>query len=211
MTRAGSWAAELLGSLPRQPDLVSCGATVLVVERALRDDAYARLLVTGVHPVTGRRSPGRAAERFRDEVLVMHRRTTGVVTVTGRAQLPWPRALGTPPWAVAGQLRVPGRQYAVRWAWRRTSLLHLVTRHVAAGTTVPLYVGSRWLPRHVVLVTDSDRDGLRCYEPHRGEIRRVTWAAFLDADLDLAGWPRPWCAVLPRAEPPQPEEPRSPA
>ena len=189
MRRPGEWAAQLLATHPRQPDQRSCGASVLVVERALRDDGYALFVL----------------DRFGDEVLGMHRRTTGPVTVSGRLQLPWPRALGTPPWAVAGQLTTPGRPRMVRWAVRRRSLLDRIDAHVAAGTTVPLYVGSRWLPRHVVLVLDADGAGLECYEPHRGRIQRVTRQAFADGTFDLAGWSTPWCAVVPRTDsPPRP-------
>ena len=208
---AGSWAARLLRERPRQPDARSCGASVLVVERALRDDAYAQLLVTGVHPVTGWARPGPLADRFRDEVLAMHRRTTGPITPSGRAQLPWPRALGTPPWAVAWQVSTPGRRYVVRWARSPGPLLELITRRVASGTAVPLYVVSRRLPRHVVLVTDADAGGLCCYEPHSGDVRRVRREAFLDGTLSVAGWPRPWCAVVPSAASPRQEERRSPA
>ena len=37
---------------------------------------------------------------FAGSVLALHRQLTGA-SAFGRAQLPWPRALGTPPWAVA--------------------------------------------------------------------------------------------------------------
>lgn len=194
-----TWSARLLATHPRQPDRRSCGASVLVVERALRDEAYAQLLVGGRHPVTGFERRGHLRDRFRDEVLGMHRRTTGPVSVTGRLQLPWPRAVGTPPWAIAGQLSAPGRPRVVRWAWRRRALLDLVDAQVALGTTVPLYVGSRWLPRHVVLVTGADDDSLECYEPSRGGVVPFTREAFVEGTLELAGWSTPWCAVLPRA------------
>jgi len=194
-----TWPSRLLATHPRQPDQRSCGASVLVIERALRDDDYARFLVTGRHPATGFERLGHLGDRFREEVLGMHRRTTGPVAVTGRLQLPWPRALGTPPWAVAGQLSQPGRARVVRWAWRRRALLDLIDAQVAVGTTVPLYVGSRWLPRHVVLVTRADDETLECYEPGRGRLVRLTRQSFIDGTLGLAGWTRPWCAVLPRA------------
>ena len=74
----------------KQPDQRSCGAACLVVAQGLRDAAY-RERVTD--PAT-----------FRTEVLAMHGRITSSVDVAGRIQLPWPRDLGTPPWAVANQL-----------------------------------------------------------------------------------------------------------
>jgi hypothetical protein len=189
MRPVGAWAVRLLAARPRQPDRRSCGASVLVVERALRDEGYARVLADGP-----------PAAMFRREVLAMHRRITSPVTVTGRLQLPWPRALGTPPWAVAGQLRRPGRHYVVRWAWRRTALLARVTAAVRAGNPVPLYVGSRWLPRHVVLVVGVEDDRLSCYEPSSGRLQSATRQQFLDATLTMAGWTRPWCAAVPRRE-----------
>ena len=187
MTRPGEWAAGLLAARPRQPDQRSCGASVLVVERALRDEAYARLLVDDP-----------ATERFRAEALGMHRRTTGLVSLSGRLQAPWPRALGTPPWAIAGQLSASrGGPQVVRWGLHRVALLDAIVTSVGSGVTVPLYVGSRWLPRHVVLVVAADDERLSCYEPSSGRLLSVTRHAFFDGSLGLAGWTRPWCAVLP--------------
>jgi hypothetical protein len=185
----GTWAARLLAERPRQPDQRSCGAAVLVVERAMRDEDYARWLVE---------DPSSSASRFRDEALGTHRRTTSAVTAAGRLQLPWPRALGTPPWAVANELSVVrGRSHVVRWALSRASLLEHVTAAVAGGATVPLYVGSRLLPRHVVLGLDAEADDLRCYEPNSGRVLTVSHTAFRDAGFRLAGWTTPWCAVVP--------------
>ena len=185
MRPLGEGATRLLAAHPRQPDRRSCGASVLVVERALRDEGYAHLLLAGD-----------LEARFRAEALGMHRRTTGLVSLAGRLQLPWPRALGTPPWAVAGQLAPSRGRQVVRWAWRRRPLLDRIVAQVDRGQTVPLFVGSRWLPRHVVLVVGSDAGRLSIYEPHRGRVQSVPTRDFLDGTLDLAGWPRPWCAVL---------------
>jgi hypothetical protein len=192
--RLGEGAARLLAAHPRQPDQRSCGASVLVVERALRDEGYAHLLLAGD-----------VAARFSAEALGMHRRTTGLVSLAGRLQVPWPRALGTPPWAVAGQLSPSRGPQRVRWAafprGRRT-LLGAVVAQVERGLTVPLFVGSRWLPRHVVLVVGADAGRLSVYEPHRGRLQSVPSEAFLTGALDLAGWPKPWCAVLSVSLPP---------
>ena len=171
------------------------------MERALGDDAYAQFLVTGRHPTTRHERLGPLPLRFGEEVLGMHRRTTGPVTVTGRLQLPWPRALGTPPWAVAGQLSTRRRIWVVRGAWRRRTLMEAIDRQLSAGTPVPLYVGSRLLPRHVVLLTAADTAGWDCYEPHHGDRRRVDRRDFLGGTLSLAGWSRPWFAVLLRPAP----------
>lgn len=194
-----SWAARLLAAHPRQPDRRSCGASVLVVERALRDEAYAQLLVDDG-----------GAHRFRAEVLGMHRRTTGPVSLSGRLQAPWPRALGTPPWAVAGQLSASRGPAVVRWVLRRRTLLDAIVTAVESGAAVPLYVGGRWLPRHVVLVIGADEARLSCYEPSSGRLQSVPRRALLDRTLALAGWSTPWCAVVPTEPTPRPGR-RTPA
>lgn len=212
-----------------QPDRRSCGASVLVVARMLLDRGYAELLATGRHPATGLAlpgapgapgstgtpgTPGTLADRFRREVLGMHRRVTGPVDVRGRLQLPWPRALGTPPWAAARQLSATGRPrvgHAVVVAAARGARGAVFDRIVAAvgrGRPVPVYVGNRWAPRHVVLFlgsagtagaagTAGTADRLRCYDPARGLVVEVEREAFVRGRLGLAGWDRPWFAVLP--------------
>jgi hypothetical protein len=180
-----SWAARLLATHPRQPDQRSCGASVLVVERALRDEDYARWL-------------SEEASRFGSESLATHRRTTGAVTAAGRLQLPWPRALGTPPWAVAGDLSAStGRRWAFRTVLRREPAWEALATAVAAGSPSPLYVGSRWIPRHVVLTVGASDGAVQCYEPGSGRVLTVTRDGFLTASFRLAGWTRPWFLIVP--------------
>ena len=57
-----------------------------------------------------------------------------------------------------------------------------------------MFVGSRWIPRHVVLVLDAD---LRVYEPSSGRVVTITADDFVQARLSLAGWSNPWFSVLP--------------
>lgn len=159
-----------------QPDRRSCGAACLVVAWGLAEPAHGR----GLHD----------PERWRTEVLRTHDEVTGLRD-GGRLGLPWPRALGTPPWAVARRLGVTtGR----RWRTARPDLA-AVTAAVRDGHPVPLFVGSRLLPRHVLLAVEiaevDGPDGLRVYDPARGTVRPL-------ADALRTGWPRFWCAVLPR-------------
>jgi hypothetical protein len=187
------WGDRLLATHPRQPDQRSCGASVLVMERALRDEDYARWLVED-------------ADRFGEESLGTHARTTRPVTAAGSLQIPWPRALGTPPWAVANDLGASTRRtWVAKLALTRTPAFDALVVAVAAGSASPLYVGSRWIPRHVVLVVGVDVDGptvhsrsLRCYEPSSGRVLTVTRERFLGATFRLAGWNKPWCIVVPR-------------
>lgn len=103
---------------------------------------------------------------FSAEVLAMHRRLNRV----------WPRALGTTPWAVAHELGGRVRPY------RRAEVL------AALPHWVPVYLGNRWLPRHVVLVLD-ERDGEPVvYNPAVGAV----------VPMSTSRWQQPWFAVLPR-------------
>ena len=110
-------------------------------------------------------------------MVATHRRLTGLRDRHGRLQLPWPRALGTPPWAVARELGGRVRRF------RRDE--------VARGTPppVPVFLGSRWLPRHVVLALEATDDGLRVYDPARGAVVLIA----------TSRWKKAWWAVLPRS------------
>lgn len=194
----GPWARRLLETRLVQPDDRSCGASCLVVARAVTDEAYAELLVRGIHPRSGFVALGATPEdRFRGEALAMHRRVTGPVDARGRLQLPYPRVLGTPPWAVAHQLSRRGVRFGVRQALlARRSALEEVADAVAAGVPVPLYVGTPLAPRHVVLALAVDGSGLTCYNPSVGGL--VTFASEEFAEGRLPGrWPTPWFVVRP--------------
>ena len=169
-----------------QPDQRSCGAAVLVAAQLLATSAAAGLAAT--------------PEWFRTEVLALHRRITSTRDVSGRWQPPWTRLLGTPPWAIAHHLSaVTGREQDTRLVIDRDAALEQVLGAAADGSPVPLYVGNRWLPRHVVLVTGvGPRDALRCYDPARGAVVTVTGEAFVSGRLELSGWDRPWFTILPR-------------
>jgi len=143
---------------PRQPDGRTCAPSAVV--------AAEHLLARTARPWPG----------FRDEVFAMHRRLTSVRDRHGRLQAPWTRLLGTPPWAVARELDGSVHRY------RRSEVL------AALPAPVPVYLGSRWLPRHVVLVVD-ERDGEPlAYNPARGAVDL----------LSSSRWKRTWWAVLPR-------------
>jgi len=191
------WAALV------QPDSLSCGPSSLVVARMLADPSYAASL--GVAPTGSAAlldSAGVAA-RFRDEVLAMHRRVTSSAAPDGRAQLPWPRRLGTPPWAVARQLAAtPGPDgTSVPYGW------HLVRTDPATGfarlsrspRVTALFLGNDWLPRHIVLVIDTTPErALRVYDPARGRVVLVEREDFTRRRLGVAGWDAPWFVVTPQ-------------
>jgi hypothetical protein len=175
-----------------QPDQSSCGATVLVVARMLGDPAYDALVEGG------------GAARFRSEVLAMHRRITGVADISGRAQLPWPQALGTPPWAVARQLSgtraSDGSQATYTWHLARTNQAVSWDRLVAAagrGRVSAVYLGSTWLPRHVTLVVAAAGGTLQVYDPARGQLVAVSRDSYVANRVGVAGWDTVWLDVTP--------------
>lgn len=180
-------AAVLAGLV--QPDGYTCGAATVVAARALRDPAYAARL--------------RGPDAWRTEVLTAHREVRRLrdPAVTGAAALPWPRLLGTPPWAVARRLTATSGR---RWRsvpvlpWRRTTALAALRATVGAGEPVPVFVGSRVLARHVVLAVGTTSDGLRAWDPATGRTTTVDDEAFTAARLGLGRWQVPWALVLPR-------------
>jgi hypothetical protein len=151
-------------------------------------------------------------ERFAHEAATLHRRVTSLADTAGGWQVPWPRSLGTPPWAVARELRLlTGVRYAVRPVrLRRRAWPHLAD--ATAQRPAAAFVGDRWLPRHVVLVTGTVDDDALTYEPSSGLTTAVPRGRWEHGDLRLAGWDRPWlvvCASAPIS--PARSAPRSPA
>jgi hypothetical protein len=165
-----------------QPDQRTCGPSSLVAAHMLVDDHY--------RPAS-----------FSAEVLALHRSLTSP-SFAGQAQLPWPRALGTPPWAAARALQsfsgVAYRIDNVRFG-SRSSAFSSVVAAVTAARPCPLYVGSTWLPRHVVLAVAASADGVQVYNPARGTIEELTRSSFLAGELTIFGsWTVPWFAVVPQ-------------
>jgi hypothetical protein len=168
-----------------QPDQRTCGPTSLVAAHMLVDPAYAATQNPKVFATT---------------VLALHREITSP-SAFGRAQLPWPRALGTPPWAVATAMTsytgLPYRTRVVRLGGRATTF-ETIAAAVADDHPVPLFVGSTWIPRHVVLAVAATADGVDVYNPGHGTIAELTRAAFESGELTTFGeWDEPWFAVVP--------------
>lgn len=177
----------VLGRRFQQPDQRSCGAAVAVMAEALRNDRYARRLLAG------------GDDEFAREVQAMHRRITGPVDASGSIQTPWLRAIGTPPWALVRQMgRSTSRGRVVTARFRPGRAWSAMTTSLAAGAVVPAYVGSRWLPRHVVLVVEPFDDAVRAYEPSTGRVVRFTRDEWVDGRLLLAGWREPWFVISAR-------------
>lgn len=166
---------------PRQPDGVTCGATCVAAARARRDTAYARALRED--PAATIRAEHRQLARWRDH--------------DGSRRLPWPRALGSSPWSVADALAdVEGRTYAVRLLPRDPAQAFREVSALRLDCPAALYVGSRWMPRHVTLVTRTDGQTLEILEPAAGQVLRLRDDR-IAADPRIAGWPRWWLLVSP--------------
>jgi hypothetical protein len=192
-----------------QPDQRSCGATALVVARILTDPEYAAY-VDGTGDLAHARTVAgdqRLKERFRSEALAMHERITGTSDATGRAQIPWPRAFGTPPWAVARQLSATPAADGTRATYSshlaRVGLSGAFDRLLAAGDAgrvSSIFIGSAWIPRHVVLVVDRTTAGaVHVFDPARGRLSELGRAAFTERKVGIAGWDVPWFVVTPDA------------
>ncbi|MDC4233766.1 hypothetical protein M3T53_08630 [Actinomyces sp. B33] len=152
-------------SYPRQVDATTCGIAALAVVAA-RSEASPDYLGAG------------------PESIVRHQKALHVVA--SRVGMPWPRSLGTSPWALARLASAAtGRRYRSAIGRR---LRAAIDRGLDHGD-VFVYTGggpqwwSRWIPRHVVAVLadgPDPRDGCYdVYEPSSGLIHRVDADGFL--------------------------------
>lgn len=190
----------------------TCGTTVLALANALFDPALlAHLQAADAVDLPARDRAQLTRTRFRQ----LQEDLLGAVT-----HRTWTPALGTPPWGLARQLRVPGVRYthlpvSDRDPALMEALLALLRRASGAGVPVPLYVGgdtssgiASAVPRHVVLLVPpaaiapplQSTDHARIYEPASGRMFRRRWSdlsARTSADKALGGWTHLAWAVLP--------------
>lgn len=149
-----------------------------------------------------------AAARWGLLQAALHRRSTARTL----GPLPWPRALGTPPWGAARLARFPGVAYrSVLVDDTRTSevddVLARVDSALDRGVPVPLYSGGDLadglgaaVPRHVVLAVGRTDDGYRVYEPGAGAVLPVERAALREPAGPVPGlgsWTHLAWALLP--------------
>ncbi len=171
------WPADLAPSDLRQPDRVSCGAASVLAARVLLSDWR----------------PTAPADDIHEE----HRLLTSTRSPRDRFQLPWPRRLGTPPWAVANALRaLTGERIATVHVRPRPVIGFDVLRENLATRPVAVYVGSRWLPRHVVLATAAvGADAVEVFDPAAGAVLTVGRARWSEHRVGIAGWDHFWFVV----------------
>ncbi|GAB3447892.1 hypothetical protein GCM10027517_32300 [Phycicoccus ginsengisoli] len=192
---------------PVQQSPVTCGSACLTVARMLVNPNFARWITTGEGPRSDAPPGDTEQERFAAYERVVMRRTNRLVGAGGRLNLPWPRALGTPPWGALKELEFGaarrGTTYQVR-SLRQLGPERLASAHarlldvVADGEPALLYLGSATLPRHVTLVLPGDGDRLLdLYDPATGEVTLLEEARFTTRSLGIAGWDVPWLTVQP--------------
>jgi hypothetical protein len=194
----------VLGERPdafRQQSATTCGSSTLAMFRVLTDPAFAAALLDGGADDVARRWAvlERSVQTSTNRAL---RAAPGA-----RPRPPWPLALGTPPWGLRDALDDLGRDRGVRFQVLRVDggdpadveqAVGCVRATVARGIPVPLYVGNRLLPRHVVLAVAAGPSWVDVYDPGTGRRHRVERAALVQARARISGWDRLWAVVVPR-------------
>jgi hypothetical protein len=104
---------------------------------------------------------------------------------------------------LSGTPAADGTLATYSWHVARTSLLGAHDRLLdtaRAGRVSAIFIGNRWLPRHVVLVVDATgTDALHVYDPAGGRLHTLAREAFLDGGIDVAGWDVAWFVVTPQS------------
>jgi len=170
----------------------------------LHDPAFADWVLWGGDRDAAETDPAGMARRFAAYERGVMSRTNALVSPAAGLTLPWPRALGTPPWGARNELRerthTPYAVSQLRWAGgggRRAAYRRLRSR---VTTTRPalLYVGNAWLPRHVTLLLPPEGDdALTVYEPSAGAVRALGEEDVAQGRAGLGGWDEPWLVVEP--------------
>ncbi|MDO4258284.1 MAG: hypothetical protein Q4C87_02055 [Actinomycetaceae bacterium] len=127
--------------------------------------------------------------------------------------IPWPKALGTAPWALAVLARqATGMKYRIR-PWTQATAA-AAQEALDAGHDVFLYSGgagqwwNRFIPRHVILglgQNDTHEAGaLTIYEPSTGQVHKAPLSAIAQSDPTiwpaLGHWRHIIFAVIPRLD-----------
>ena len=120
--------------------------------------------------------------------------------------VPWPRSLGTSPWALARLAsKASGRPYRIHlWSGLGCKVLHSA---IANADDAFLYVGDSLVPRHVVAVLglESAQGDYRIFEPSSGRVVALARPALVNPHSpkrpELGHWRRPILVVAPVPRP----------
>lgn len=192
---------------PQQQSQVTCGSACLTVARMLVDREFAHWISTGEGARPGVPQGRTPAERFAAYEQIVHLRTNTLAVGLSAFNLPWPRALGTPPWGAKRELELGAARHGTDYDitlvrplshGRLVEAFERVNSVVADGMPGLLYVGSRTLPRHVLLILPGNGDDrLDIYDPTDGSVRARSVRSFASHELALSGWNVPWFTVAP--------------
>ncbi|GAB4063411.1 hypothetical protein GCM10028777_06440 [Angustibacter speluncae] len=186
------------GTAFRQASSTTCGSSSLAMFRVLTDRDYADALLQG--------EPAEVARRWARLERAVQASTNTASSGSG-LRLPWPIALGTPPWGLRDALDDLGRARGVRFEVTRVdgtragevdAALARVDAAVARGIPVPVYVGNGLTPRHVVLAVASGPGWVDVYDPGHGGRSRVEREALRSGRARVSGWDLLWAVVGPR-------------
>lgn len=171
---------------PAQTNQFTCGIAALAACQARVDEASGGIL-SNYQTFT--------AEQVKAVQKELHRDASW----TG---IPWPRFLGTSPWALAKMAsRRTGVKYRLRvWSAKTAQAAVLANAH---GYDVFVYVGGRVVPRHVVLMLAGEGAQMRIFEPGSGQVlsvpRCLGWQKWTGKkpQKHWGWWTRPLLAVVP--------------
>lgn len=177
---------------------------------------FAGWIVDGIDPKGGPADPRPQSERFGEHERKVMSRTNGLRAADGSLNIPWPHAAGTPPWGAKKELEHGAASKDAAYGLRVVGLrsgkaLREAQRDlvgmVREGLPALLYIGNKWMPRHVTLVLPGDgragdgqpADGvLDVYDPATGSVTGLDPDRFAGRALGIAGWNVPWITVQPR-------------
>lgn len=181
--------------LPRQSTPVTCGTASLVVAQRLLER---RPLPAPDDPVE--------ADDFRGVELSRFGRTNNPWEA-GVLRVPWPMALGTPPWGALAELQAivrserGGRPRYRLARVRRSGGAGLARAVQDVGVHEPalLYLGTRMTPRHVCVLAQDAQGRLALYDPAAGSVVAADLDALASGEQAVAGWSVPWLVLAPRS------------
>lgn len=203
-----------------QVDQTTCGAASMGMMTMLTDPFVALWVATGqvitpyqppevLRAQVGGGAAHTVAERWARLQRVIHENTTRAAL----GPLPWPRALGTPPWRVDNRLRCAGVRFGgllvddTVQADLAAALAH-ASAALRDGIPVPLFVGGDStqglqgvVPRHVVLLAGKLGEDFIIFEPGSGATYAVSPAQLSQPHARLralGNWSRVEWMVLPK-------------
>lgn len=207
-------------AVARQHDGTTCGSAVLAMTAAAGDVRLALWLESGERcgagagPAELSGVPRATLDGLADataRLTFLQQRVKALSNARAAAGLPWPAALGTPPWGAArvarwGELRY---HHVIVGGPRQPEVLDVVASWAQAGVPVPLFTGgdlvrgvATAVPRHVVLVTDVVGPVWSVYEPSSGAVHQVTRGQLVAGGRlpALGGWNHLTWALVPRTD-----------